>query len=222
MSSPSIESALSAASKRGVNVKVVMTKSSDWTAALEALAHNGVRVHVLSSSQVYIHAKVICADCATIRGRVFIGSENFSTSSLSYNRELGLITSSLVAVRAVATAVNDDYAIGAGVGTSTPTTPATLPSTSRGVSIISFRASISPGDEDSLTAHSSRPNDACSLSVTLPSGYVSQSRGLGAARAAANGDVTWTWEIGPSTGPGTARAHISCGAGSVDRGFTIT
>ena len=225
MSSPSIESALSAAAKRGVAVNVVMTTSSHWTTALEALAKNGVHVHVLSSSQLYIHAKAICADCTTSRGTVFIGSENFSTSSLSRNRELGLVTSSLVAVRAVVTAVNADYALGAEVGPSTATTSATLPpvATSGGaVSLITFRASISPGDEDSLTARSSRPGDVCSLSVTLPSGYVSQSRGLGSARAAANGDVTWTWEIGPSTGAGTARADISCGAGSVERGFSIT
>ena len=223
--SPSIESALSAAAKRGVAVKFVMTKSSEWTSALEALAKNGVHVHVLSSTQLYIHAKVICADCTTSRGTVFIGSENFSTSSLSYNRELGLVTSSLVAVRAVVAAVNADYSLGAQVGPTSPATSSTVPVTStssRAVSIVSFRTSISPGEDDTLTVHSPRASDVCSLSVTLPSGYVSQSRGLGSARAAANGDVTWTWEIGPSTGPGTAHAEISCGAGTVVRGFSIT
>ncbi|MEO9180426.1 MAG: phospholipase D-like domain-containing protein, partial [Acidimicrobiales bacterium] len=188
MDSPSIESALSQAAQRGVAVNVVMTESSDWTAALGVLARNGVHVHVLNSSQVYIHAKVICADCTTSEGTAFVGSENFSTSSLSYNRELGLVTSSLVVVRAVATALNADYASGAPVGASAPAPVATLPpapSSGGPVAITSFRESVSPGAEDSLSAHSSRPRDVCSLRVTLPSGYVSQSRGLGPAKAAA-------------------------------------
>ncbi len=223
MDSPPIESALSAAARRGVVVKVVMTKSSDWTTALEALSNNGVRVHVLSSSQVYIHAKVICADCTSNGGTVFIGSENFSTSSLSYNRELGLITSSLVAVRAALSALSADYASGRSVGVSTPVAVLPpLPTSRRTVSITSFLASIGPGAEDSLGVHSPRPRDVCSLRVTLPSGHLSQSRGLGPARAAADGDLTWTWEIGPSTGPGTALADISCGAGRITRSFSIT
>jgi hypothetical protein len=59
------------------------------------------------------------------------------------------------------------------------------------------------------------------LSVTLPSGYQSESHGLGAARTNASGNVTWTWEIGPSTDPGTASAVVSCSAGSVRRSFQI-
>ena len=72
-------------------------------------------MRVLSSSQVYIHAKVICVDCAGNVGTVFIGSENFSTSSLSYNRELGVITTTPSAIRAVEAALNSDYAQGAPV-----------------------------------------------------------------------------------------------------------
>ena len=72
----------------------------------------GVHVRVLSSSQVYIHAKVICVDCAGDVGTVFIGSENFSTSSLSYNRELGVDHDDTSGIRAVESAVNGDYARG--------------------------------------------------------------------------------------------------------------
>lgn len=63
MDSPSIESALESTARRGVDVKVVMTESSSWTTALDALARTGVHVRLLSASQVYIHAKVICVDC---------------------------------------------------------------------------------------------------------------------------------------------------------------
>lgn len=217
MESASIESALESSARRGVSVKVVMTTSSSWTAALNELVRAGVHVRVLSSSQVYIHAKVICVDCVRGVGTVFIGSENFSTSSLSYNRELGLITTTPKAVLAVESAVNSDYAAGTTVS---PITPVPSPSGGSSVTITSFESSVSPGAEDSLSVHS-RPNDACDLVVTLPSGYISESHGLGDARTNPNGNVTWTWEIGPSTDPGTANAAITCGAGRVRRTFQI-
>jgi phosphatidylserine/phosphatidylglycerophosphate/cardiolipin synthase-like enzyme len=110
--SAAIEQALSSDARRGVDVKVVLTYSSEWSSALAALERAGVHVSTLNSSQVYIHAKVICVNCTASSGTVFIGSENFSTSSLSYNRELGVVTTSLIAVRAVESAVNSDYATG--------------------------------------------------------------------------------------------------------------
>jgi cardiolipin synthase len=222
MDSATIEQALDLAASRGVSVKVVMTSSSDAAVALRGLASDGVHVHVLGSSQVYIHAKVICADCTGGTGVVFIGSENFSTSSLSYNRELGLLTKTPAAIRAVVRAVGADYGMGSMV-TAPPTTPTPPPSSSNSaVSISAFVSSIARGAEDSLSVHSRTANDSCSLRVVLPSGYVSQSRGLGSARANSAGNISWSWEIGPSTGPGTAHATVTCGAGSVSRNFTIT
>ncbi len=86
-----------------------------------------MRVRLLSESQVYIHAKVICVDCVGDAGTVFLGSENFSTSSLSYNRELGVITTSGAAVGAVRRAFDADFAAG------TPLhAPSTAPVTSSG------------------------------------------------------------------------------------------
>jgi len=112
MDSYTIESALEAASRRGVDVEVVMTYDSEWHAALSELAVDGVHVRTLSESQVYIHAKVICADCLGSGGTVFVGSENFSTSSLDYNRELGIITTAKSVVDTVRTTVEGDYAQG--------------------------------------------------------------------------------------------------------------
>jgi phosphatidylserine/phosphatidylglycerophosphate/cardiolipin synthase-like enzyme len=218
MDSASVESALRSAARRGVSVKVVMTASSSWTSALATLAGSGVHVRVLDSSQVYIHAKVICVDCVGGAGTVFIGSENFSTSSLSYNRELGIVTTTRKAVLAVDTAVNRDYAVGTSV------TTASAPPTNTGgssVAITSFEGSVSPGAEDTLRVHTSKSGESCDLKVTLPSGYESESHGLGAAISDAAGNVTWTWEIGPSTNPGTARATIDCTDGSVQRDFQI-
>jgi phosphatidylserine/phosphatidylglycerophosphate/cardiolipin synthase-like enzyme len=220
MDSATVESALRSAALRGVSVKVVMTKSSTWTAALDALADSDVHVRVLSSSQVHIHAKTICADCVGRNGTVFLGSENFSTSSMSYNRELGVITTSSKVLRAVESAVNGDYAIGAALAATTAITPTKKP-TGASVTVTLLEPSVNPGAEDSLSIHSPKPGDSCDLSVTLPSGYASESHGLGSERANADGDVTWTWEIGPSTDPGTATATITCSAGTIHRTFQI-
>ena len=222
MDSSSIEDSLIDAARRGVDVDLVMTEDSEWTAALERLAATGVHVRVLGESQIYIHAKVICADCTATSGTVFIGSENFSTSSLSYNRELGVITTTPAAVRAVRAAVDSDYAIGSSVR-STPSTPTTAPVTSgHGVTITSVVASIRPGDYESLSAHSTKAGDSCSLSVVLPSGYSSESSGLGRAAANAAGNVTWSWKIGTSTDPGTATATVTCASGRASRTFSIS
>ena len=221
MDSTSIESALRSAASRGVSVKIVMTESSSWTAALDALAASGVHVRILSSSQVYIHAKAICVDCVGGSGTVFVGSENFSTSSMSYNRELGIVTTTPRAVLAVDTAVDRDYSVGETVAGTHSSAPPTNASDGSGVTITSFQSSINPGDEDSLSVHVSKSGESCDLRITLPSGYVSQSHGLGDADANAAGDITWTWEIGPSTDPGTAHATISCTDGSAQRTFQI-
>ncbi len=108
MRSYTIEDALAAAARRGVAVTVVMTASSEWVSALSELAHAGVHVHTISPQGLYIHAKVICVDCAGPRGTAFVGSENFSYSSLTYNRELGVITTSPAVVEAVERAVISD------------------------------------------------------------------------------------------------------------------
>ncbi len=90
MDSTPIEEALESDAQRGVGVTVVMTADSEWSAAFSQLESAGVRVVLYpdTTSALYIHAKVIDVDGA----KAFIGSENFSTSSLDYNRELGVIT----------------------------------------------------------------------------------------------------------------------------------
>jgi phosphatidylserine/phosphatidylglycerophosphate/cardiolipin synthase-like enzyme len=218
MDSAPIESALMSAAHRGVDVEVAMTEDSEWTSALDRLAAHGVHIRLLSESQVYIHAKVICVDCVGDAGIVFVGSENFSTSSLSYNRELGVTTTSGAAVGAVRRTVEADFAQGTALRA-----PSTAPVTSSGgVTITSIVSSISPGGYEALSAHASRANETCSLSVVLPSGYVSQASGLGQTTTNAAGNATWNWRIGTSTDPGTARATVACASGTTERNFTIT
>ena len=102
----------------------------------------------------------------------------------------------------------------------TTTTSVTTPSGT--VTITALIGSVAPGGHESLTAHSSKANDSCTLTVTLPSGRQSTESGLGTLSADASGNATWTWTIGPTTGSGTATASVACGAGHVSQGFTIT
>jgi hypothetical protein len=92
MDSTSIEGALDSDAERGVDVTVVMTADSEWDSAFAQLEADGVHVVLYpdTASALYIHVKVIDVDST----KAFVGSENFSTASLDYNRELGLITSS--------------------------------------------------------------------------------------------------------------------------------
>ncbi|HEY1825077.1 MAG TPA: phospholipase D-like domain-containing protein [Acidimicrobiales bacterium] len=219
MDSTPIEDALATDARRGVVVEVAMTEDSEWTAALERLASAGVHVRLLSSSQVYVHAKIICADCASSAGAVFIGSENFSTSSLDYNRELGVITSTRAVVNAVRSAAASDFAHGSALRAPPSGAPV---SSSGGVTITSLIASIAPGGYESLAAATPRPGQDCTLTVVLPSGYTSGASGLGEATTNAQGRVSWNWRIGTSTDPGTASLRVSCATGNTNATFTIT
>lgn len=71
---------------------------------------------------------------------------------------------------------------------------------------------VRPGQIIALHAVTS-VSDQCDLSVTLPSGAQSQSRGLGSTTADATGHVTWTWQTGTHTKPGPAMAHVACRTG---------
>jgi cardiolipin synthase len=136
MDSPSIEEALESDAERGVDVTVVMTADSEWDSAFSQLESDGVHVVLYpdTTSALYIHAKVIDVDST----KAFIGSENFSTASLDYNRELGLITSSAAVLGPLNSTLSSDISGGqlqqrtstAPPATATPATsapPATNP-----------------------------------------------------------------------------------------------
>ena len=121
MDSTPIEEALESDAERGVDVTVVMTADSEWDAAFSQLQSDGVHVVLYpdTASALYIHAKVIDVDGT----KAFIGSENFSTASLDYNRELGLNTSSASVLGPLNTTLASDIAGGqAQQTTSTPVT----------------------------------------------------------------------------------------------------
>jgi len=90
MSDQQIVGALEAAAQRGVDVQVCMTDSSSWSSEFSDLIHAGVKVFTYApDAALYIHAKAIVTDPGTDSVRWFLGSENFSSTSLDLNRELG-------------------------------------------------------------------------------------------------------------------------------------
>lgn len=78
-----IRDAIGAAKQRGVTVRVILEGSSDNAEAKTYFASVGIPVH--DASTFYCHAKLIIAD-----GVVFVGSENFSQTALTRNREIGV------------------------------------------------------------------------------------------------------------------------------------
>jgi cardiolipin synthase A/B len=111
MADKQVIAALTNSAHRGVHVVVVMTEQPQWDAAFKTLvaAHVVVRIYA-PNARLYIHAKAIVADARTPRQRAFVGSENFSVTSLNGNRELGLLTTDTGVVNGLATAIESDAA----------------------------------------------------------------------------------------------------------------
>jgi cardiolipin synthase len=111
MGDTTIENALIKAAKRGVDVQVCgENESGEYDSAYAKLARAGVQISYYSSSTgFYIHGKVVEADYGTSHAKVFIGSENFSNTSLNENRELGLIISSHAVMAAIASTFATDF-----------------------------------------------------------------------------------------------------------------
>jgi phosphatidylserine/phosphatidylglycerophosphate/cardiolipin synthase-like enzyme len=95
MDSTLVTDALAAAARRAVDVDVCMTADSTYTAALEQIVSAGGHVHLYPdrAGVLYIHEKLVVADAGTASAEAAVGSINFSTSSMNYNRELDLVLS---------------------------------------------------------------------------------------------------------------------------------
>ena len=111
MGDRTIENALIRAAKRGVDVQVCgENESGEYDSAFAKLARAGIRISYYNSSTgFYIHGKVVEADYGTKHGKIFVGSENFSNTSLNQNRELGLIISGHAVMSAIAGTFAADF-----------------------------------------------------------------------------------------------------------------
>jgi phosphatidylserine/phosphatidylglycerophosphate/cardiolipin synthase-like enzyme len=114
MGDTTVENALIKAAKRGVDVQVCgENEDGEYDSAYAKLARAGIHISYYSSSAgFYIHGKVIEADYGTSHAKVFIGSENFSSTSLNDNRELGLIISNHTVLSAIASTFAADFRSG--------------------------------------------------------------------------------------------------------------
>jgi phosphatidylserine/phosphatidylglycerophosphate/cardiolipin synthase-like enzyme len=111
MGDTAVENALIKAAKRGVDVQICgENEDGEYDSAYARLARAGIHISYYSSSAgFYIHGKVIEADYGTSHAKVFIGSENFSSTSLNDNRELGLIISNRAVLSAIASTFAADF-----------------------------------------------------------------------------------------------------------------
>ena len=92
--------------------------------------------------------------------------------------------------------------------TSAPTATE-APTASLSVTITSLPASVAHGANATMTAQTS-PGASCNPTVTYASGTASNSTTLVAKPSNGSGDVSWTWKVGPNTGPGTSYASVTC------------
>jgi cardiolipin synthase len=107
MADEQVTDALTQAAERGVDVEIIMTYSINWRSAFQKLSDAGAHVRTYASgAPLYIHAKAIVADDS----EAFVGSENFSSSSLEQNRELGVILSDPSVVSALSKVFASDFA----------------------------------------------------------------------------------------------------------------
>lgn len=95
MSDSAIVNALAAQAKATppISVKLTIPTGELSSGNLSTLKSAGVLIneYPASGNNLYIHAKVVLADAGTASEKVYVGSENMSTNSLSSNRELGII-----------------------------------------------------------------------------------------------------------------------------------
>ena len=93
MDDSTVVDALCDAAEDGVTVQLVgENEDGEYNSEYNELYDCGVQISYYSSSTgFYIHGKVILADYGESTAKIFIGSQNFSSTSLTENRELGLI-----------------------------------------------------------------------------------------------------------------------------------
>lgn len=123
-----VVNALVEARKRGVIVQV-LTPECDLNPnplfnypalyqLAQAGAENRIAPYPTSAELPYMHAKVIVVD----HRLAFLGSENFSYSSLTLSREVGVVFANVKTIKALESYISKDWSVGKAL----PTTPTTL------------------------------------------------------------------------------------------------
>jgi cardiolipin synthase len=128
MGDTNVVNALVSAAGRGVRVQVAMTNTANaYSSKFNQLVAAGAGVSTYASAaSLYIHAKVIVADYGKPGAHVFMGSENFSSASLTRNRELGLILTDPAILQSIEETLTNDFNGGAPWMGNTPGTKANI------------------------------------------------------------------------------------------------
>ena len=114
MGASNIVSALEAASTRGVTVHIAMEYSSSYVSNFNALKTAGCKLSTYNNPNgFYIHAKAVVADYGLPTQNVYMGSINYSTASMTENRELGVYIVDPASVQLLSASMASDYAGGA-------------------------------------------------------------------------------------------------------------
>ncbi|MBA3454151.1 MAG: hypothetical protein H0T42_13740 [Deltaproteobacteria bacterium] len=101
LSEDTVRMAIGAAKARGVEVRVLLSERSD-----EAVPYlRGLNIPVKFASGFFLHAKLLVAD-----GVVFVGSENMSLTSLTKNREIGVLVFEPAAAAVITSQFETDWA----------------------------------------------------------------------------------------------------------------
>lgn len=133
LSDAAVIDALAQDAKHGVTCHVLMTRSSEWDAAFDALSRAGCQVHTFpdSATALYIHEKLVIADPSGHDAAMLIGSQNASVTSLTRNRELGIVVTAgdggAAAIAAATRTFNADFDRATPWSTTTPTSTGTAP-----------------------------------------------------------------------------------------------
>ncbi|MDB4946541.1 MAG: phospholipase [Labilithrix sp.] len=110
LSDTSITGAIVAAHKRGVAVRVVVSgdpgQSDGEVNAVSDLKAAGVPLRGVLTP--YIHSKVVVVDGT----KVFVGSQNFTVTALTQNREIGVVTDNAVEAKKVDDVIAGDFQAG--------------------------------------------------------------------------------------------------------------
>lgn len=109
LSDSSVRTAVIMAADRGVAVRVLLGDPGafpDNVDAATALDNQGVPVRYVTSS-VYLHAKLIISD-----GVALVGSQNMSSTSLTANREVGVLVTEPGPVATIQAQLDADWASG--------------------------------------------------------------------------------------------------------------
>jgi hypothetical protein len=217
MSDTAIVSALVSAAKRGVNVQVIMnagtTYESEWNQI--TAAGGDVSTYPATTTGLYIHAKVILADYGYATASVFQGSENFSSASLTENRELGLIIDNVPVMSSLFATLTSDF----NGGTAYTGSPANFTLSPSPASLSVAAGSTAP------TAITATPFNAFKTAVTLsatglPSGVTASFSP--ASISGGSGSSTLTLKSSASVAAGTYLIGIVGTAGSLTNSTAVS